>query len=78
MQVTETTNEGLRLEFTVVVPKTDVESRMTVRLNEVGTSVNVPGFRPGKVPLSVLKNGLVKLCGEKCWNRPSRLRSRQR
>ena len=55
MQVTETTNEGLRLEFTVVVPKTDVESRMTVRLNEVGTSVNVPGFRPGKVPLSVLK-----------------------
>ncbi len=55
MQVTETTKEGLRLEFTVIVPKTDVESRMTERLNEVGASVNVPGFRPGKVPLSVLK-----------------------
>jgi len=55
MQVTETTNEGLRREFTVVVPSTDVESRMTERLKEVGASVNVPGFRPGKVPLSVLK-----------------------
>lgn len=55
MQVTETTNEGLRLEFTVIVPKTDVESRMTERLNEVGANVNVPGFRPGKVPLSVLR-----------------------
>jgi len=55
MQVTETSSEGLRREFSVVVPKEDIEGRMNTRLAEVGASVNVPGFRPGKVPLAVLK-----------------------
>jgi len=55
MQVTETSSEGLRREFSVVVPKEDIQGRMNTRLTEVGASVNVPGFRPGKVPLAVLK-----------------------
>ena len=55
MQVTETSSEGLRREFTIVVPKGDIEGRMVARLTEVGQSVNVPGFRPGKVPVAVLK-----------------------
>ena len=55
MQVTETSSEGLRREFSVVVPKEDIEGRMNARLTEVGATVNVPGFRPGKVPLTVLK-----------------------
>jgi len=55
MQVTETSTEGLRREFSVVVPKEDIDGRMNARLVEVGASVNVPGFRPGKVPLPVLK-----------------------
>lgn len=55
MQVTETSSEGLRREFSIVVPKEDIEGRMNTRLTEVGASVNVPGFRPGKVPLAVLK-----------------------
>ena len=55
MQVTETSSEGLRREYSVVVPKEDVQGRMNTRLTEVGASTNVPGFRPGKVPLTVLK-----------------------
>ena len=55
MQVTETSNEGLKREYTVVIPKEDIDGRMTERLTEVGTTVNVPGFRPGKVPLAILK-----------------------
>jgi trigger factor len=55
MQVTETSNEGLRREFTIVVPKDDIEIRLVARLTEVGKSVNVPGFRPGKVPVSILR-----------------------
>jgi trigger factor len=55
MQVTETSNEGLRREFTIVVPKDDIEIRLVARLTEVGQSVNVPGFRPGKVPVSILR-----------------------
>ena len=55
MQVTETSNEGLKREYTVVIPKEDIDGRMSERLTEVGTTVNVPGFRPGKVPLAILK-----------------------
>jgi trigger factor len=55
MQVTETSAEGLKREFTVVVPAADFESRMSSRLSEIGQSIRIPGFRPGKVPSSLLK-----------------------
>ena len=55
MQVTETSNEGLKREYSVVIPKEDIDGRMNARLTEVGATVNVPGFRPGKVPLAILK-----------------------
>ena len=55
MQVNETSAEGLKREFKVVVPSTDVESSVTERLTEVGNSVSIPGFRPGKVPITLLK-----------------------
>ncbi len=55
MQVDETSTEGLKREFKVVVPANDIESTMVERLNEIGQSVSVPGFRPGKVPIALLK-----------------------
>ncbi len=55
MQVKETSSEGLRREFNIVVPKDDIESRLVARLAEVGQTANVPGFRPGKVPVAVLR-----------------------
>lgn len=55
MQVTETNAEGLKREFKVVVPAQDIEDRIASRLKEVGQSVRIPGFRPGKVPLKLLR-----------------------
>jgi trigger factor len=55
MQITETTTEGLKREFKVVIPAADIEQRVTSRLNEIGRSVRLPGFRPGKVPMTVLR-----------------------
>lgn len=60
MQVTETGGEKLRRELTVVVPKDDFESRVAERLREVGQAASIPGFRPGKVPMSVLKTRFGK------------------
>ena len=60
MQVKETINEGLKREYTVVIPKEDVDQRMNTRLTEVGATVNVPGFRPGKVPIAILKKRFGK------------------
>ena len=55
MQVIEKNTEGLSREFNVVVPKASIEERVTSRLNEVGRQVRLPGFRPGKVPMKLLK-----------------------
>src|SRR5216683_711082 len=55
MQVTETTNEGLKREFRVTLPATDLDARLTERLTEMKDKVRINGFRPGKVPVDHLK-----------------------
>jgi trigger factor len=55
MQVTETLSEGLKRAFTVVVPAADIESKRTARLANLGKTLALPGFRPGKVPLTVVR-----------------------
>lgn len=55
MQVTETLSEGLKRGWTVVVPTADIEGRRSKRLAELAKTVNLPGFRPGKVPMPVVK-----------------------
>ena len=55
MQVTETLTEGLKREFTVVVPATELDDRLLNRLNTLKDEVRIKGFRPGKVPVSHLR-----------------------
>src|SRR5437899_8106538 len=55
MNVTETSAEGLKREFKITVPATEVEERVSRRLGEIGQSVRIPGFRPGKVPMQLLR-----------------------
>jgi trigger factor len=55
MQVTETSADGLKREFTITVPASDLEDEITRRLDELGRQVRLPGFRPGKVPMQILR-----------------------
>jgi trigger factor len=55
MQVTETSAEGLRREYKVVVPAGDIEDRVSKRLDELARTIRMPGFRPGKVPVTLLR-----------------------
>jgi trigger factor len=55
MQVTETLSDGLKRAYAVVVPAADVENRRTTRLSELAKQVNLPGFRPGKVPMPIVR-----------------------
>jgi trigger factor len=56
MQVTETSAEGLKREFTITVPAGDLEAEITRRLGELGRQIRLPGFRPGKVPMQILRS----------------------
>ena len=55
MQVTETLSDGLKRAFTVIVPAGDIETRRTARLADLGKSLRLPGFRPGKVPMTIVR-----------------------
>jgi len=55
MQVTETLSDGLKRAYTVVVPAADIESKRSQRLVEIGKNLKLPGFRPGKVPMPVVR-----------------------
>ena len=55
MQITETNTEGLKREFTVTVEAADIEKQVAAKLEELRQAVRLPGFRPGKVPLTLLR-----------------------
>ena len=55
MQVTETLSEGLKRAYTVVVPAADIESRRAERLANLGKTLTLPGFRPGKIPPMIIR-----------------------
>jgi trigger factor len=55
MQVTETNTDGLKREFKVVVPASELDARLNDRLAQLKDRVQLRGFRPGKVPVTHLK-----------------------
>ena len=55
MQVTETAAAGLKREYRVVVPLTELAEKVSERLDELKGRVQLRGFRPGKVPAAHLK-----------------------
>jgi trigger factor len=55
MQVTETLVEGLKHEFKVSVPASDLDAKAGAKLVDLKDKVRLNGFRPGKVPVSHLK-----------------------
>ena len=55
MQVTETLAEGLKHEFKVSVPASDLDAKADAKLVDLKDKVRLNGFRPGKVPVAHLK-----------------------
>src|SRR5262249_52459376 len=55
MQVTETLSEGLKHEFKISVPATDLDAKADAKLVDLKDKVRLNGFRPGKVPVAHLK-----------------------
>lgn len=56
MQVKETLNKGLKRGYEVTITAKEIDGKIETRLKEVGKNLKVPGFRPGKVPMNVLRS----------------------
>lgn len=55
MQVSIQTTSGLERRLTIGVPAERIESEVNTRLQKAAGTVRLDGFRPGKVPMRVLK-----------------------
>ena len=55
MQITETLSDGLKRAYTIVLPATDIETRRSTRLDSLAKTLRLPGFRPGKVPMPIIR-----------------------
>jgi trigger factor len=55
MQVSVETMSGLQRRMTITVPAARVDSEVNQRINKAARTVRMDGFRPGKVPLAVVK-----------------------
>ena len=60
MAITETLSEGLKREFEVVITSAEIDILVNEKLVGIAKEAKLPGFRPGKVPISVVKNRFGK------------------
>ncbi len=55
MEVKVEEQSGLERRMTVTVPEEKVEKEVNERLDSMARTVNIPGFRPGRVPVKVVR-----------------------
>ena len=55
MQVKETEIDELTRQFRILMPAADIELKVEARLSELARTMRLPGFRPGKVPLGLMR-----------------------
>ncbi|MCG8488949.1 MAG: trigger factor [Chromatiales bacterium] len=55
MQVSVESGEGLERRLTVELPAEQIDAEVTKRLQQIGRTAKLDGFRPGKVPMKLLR-----------------------
>ena len=56
----EEKNKGLDLEWKVVIPSSSINNKLDEKYSDLVTNVKLPGFRPGKVPINIIKKRFSK------------------
>ena len=60
MKVTVSSKKGLKTNLNILVDKKTIEEKINARLKELSKTVNLKGFRPGKVPVELIKRQFGK------------------
>ncbi|MFQ6552146.1 trigger factor [Aestuariibius insulae] len=65
MQVTETLNDGLKRGYAITVTAGELDAKVNEKLEEAQPTIEMKGFRKGKVPMALLKKQFgQRLMGE--------------
>lgn len=60
MKIERTSGKGPEQSFRVTVPAADMEKEVAARLEDLSRDAKLPGFRPGKAPMAVLRQRFGK------------------
>ena len=60
MKITKKASKGLKREFNIIIPSKEIEDKINAKLSEIALTARIPGFRPGKIPASILKARIGK------------------
>ena len=55
MDIVETTNEGLKRTYALTIPANEIDAKIEAEVKKVAPQVKMPGFRPGKVPVNLVR-----------------------
>lgn len=55
MKITENKAKDLHRSYTITISKEEFEEKFNAKLQQIGKTAKIDGFRPGKVPAGVLK-----------------------
>lgn len=55
IDVKQTLSEGLKREYAIDMSADEIKMRVDQRIGQLAKDVKMPGFRPGKVPVSIVK-----------------------
>ena len=60
MQVFVENTSGVERRLTVQIPANEIDETVNAKLREIGKTVRIKGFRPGRVPPTVVKQRFGK------------------
>ena len=55
IKTVETENQGLKRAFMLTIPAEDIDKRVEQEVKRIAPQVQMPGFRPGKVPANLIR-----------------------
>ena len=59
-KVEEIKNKGLDIEWNMTIPANEINVILEKKYKELSQNIKIPGFRPGKVPISIIKKRYSK------------------
>jgi trigger factor len=68
MQVFVENTSGVERRLTVQIPGNEIEEKIDAKLREIGKTVRIKGFRPGRVPPTVVKQRYGKQARQEVLN----------
>ena len=68
MQVSVENTGGLERKLTIQVPGDEIQQKVIGKLKELSKQVRIKGFRPGRVPMSVIKQRYGKQARQEIIN----------